>query len=210
MEPAAGQAGKEVHQPGAMTPLVGARFTRVIHRGWSRSTTRPLRLCFDTPLRTGHDRHSFDFCCFFCSVSSFSLLTAYYSWDTHSLAQENKRASTINILHGSGAWCKCPGLSGYHGEKGGARCYCWDAAIGKASNGGKTYFALAACGERSGDFARQDQRQGCERRFIVKQGIGSFRFLMCVWTSTTTGASKSLQFLRWKTTLSNCWSGPRN
>ena len=33
-----------------------------------------------------------------------------------------------------------------------------------ASDGGKTYFALAACGERSGYFARQDQRQGYERR----------------------------------------------
>ena len=42
----------------------------------------------------------FVLCCF-CLVPFFSLFTAYNSWDTHSLAQEHKRASTIHILHES-------------------------------------------------------------------------------------------------------------
>ena len=42
MEPTAGRAGREAPKPPAMTPVVGARFTRVVHREWGRSTVRPL------------------------------------------------------------------------------------------------------------------------------------------------------------------------
>ena len=42
MEPTAGRAGREAPKPPAMTPVVGARFTRVVHTQWGRSTVRPL------------------------------------------------------------------------------------------------------------------------------------------------------------------------
>ena len=45
MEPTAGRAGREAPKPPAMTPVVGARFTRVVHREWGRSTVRPLAPC---------------------------------------------------------------------------------------------------------------------------------------------------------------------
>ena len=48
---------------------VGARFTRVVHREWSRSTVRHLASALSW-LR---------FVLFFCLVSSFSLFTAYDS-----------------------------------------------------------------------------------------------------------------------------------
>ena len=51
MELTARRAGREVPKTPATTPVVGARFFMVVHRGWCRST----RLCFDVLSRTGHD-----------------------------------------------------------------------------------------------------------------------------------------------------------
>ena len=154
MEPTAGRAGREAPKPPAMTPVVGARFTRVVHREWGRSTVRPLASALSW-LR---------FVLFFLFSLVFQFVHSI-RFVRHSFFGSRKEPRIhITILHGSGVWCSCPELSGYHGDKGRAQCYCWDAALGNASNGGKTYFALAACGERSGYFARQDQRQGYERR----------------------------------------------
>ena len=106
MEPTADRAGREVPSDDACS---GCQ----VHLGGPQRMEQEPRetpgLCFHVLLRTGLDT-----------------VTAYNSWDTHYLAQEDKRASTINILHG---WCNCPGLSGYHGVKRGARCCCWDAEL---------------------------------------------------------------------------------
>ena len=50
VEPTAGRAERAVSKPPAMTHIVGARFTLVVHRGWCRSTVRllasALMLCY--------------------------------------------------------------------------------------------------------------------------------------------------------------------
>ena len=126
MEPTAGRAGREV-------PIDDACSGCQVHLGGPLRMEQEPRetpgLCSHVLLRTGLDTVAT--CVIFLGglVSSFSLLTAYKSWNTRYLAQENKRASTMNILHGGGAWCNCPGPSENHGDKGGARCCCWDAKL---------------------------------------------------------------------------------
>ena len=99
-------------------------------------------------------------------------------------------------------------LSGYHGDKGGAHSYCWDAALGNASNGGKNILPRFQLVENEvvilQSKLRDKDANGGRDLFIVKKGFNSYHFLMGVWISTAIGASKSLHSSRWKTTFTNC------
>ena len=98
MEPAAGRAGRAVPKPPAMTLVVGARFTWVVHRGWGRSIVRPLASALMFCYVQDMTQLRFALCCFFKFSFVFHFVHSLQLVG-HSLALENKRASTINISH---------------------------------------------------------------------------------------------------------------